>query len=186
MAMTPSEPARRVWLRQILRDQAMISGTEMQLASGRTSMLYFNVKRPLFNPEFASLVAEEILDRLKDLKPDSVGGMALGAIPIVAAVCAKSFPHRPVRGFFVRREVKEHGTQSMIEGCFQSGDRVVLLEDVTTSGGSALQAAKTLRRANGEAQAVVTIIDRLEGAKENLAAEGIELIALFTKDDFRS
>jgi orotate phosphoribosyltransferase len=158
----------------------------MTLVSGRVSDIYFNVKRPLFDPEAASLIAEEIVELLRNEKIDAVGGMAMGAVPIVAAVCAKSFPSNPLPGFFVRKEVKEHGTQSLIEGRFDSGARIVLLEDVTTTGGSTLHAATTVREAGGHVEKAVTIIDRLEGARENLAAEGIELIALFTSDDFRA
>jgi orotate phosphoribosyltransferase len=109
----------------------------------------------------------------------------MGAVPITAAVCAKSFPSCPLRGFFVRKEVKEHGTQSLIEGQFDKGARVVILEDVTTTGGSTLHAATTIREAGGQVTKAITVIDRLEGARENLAAEGIALIALFTSDDFR-
>ncbi len=178
--------SRRQRLRQILHDQAVIRGRAVTLASGRVSDIYFNVKRPLFDPEAASLIAEEIIESLRNETVDAVGGLAMGAVPIVAAVCAKSFPSAPVRGFFVRKDVKEYGTQSLIEGQFDSGARVVLLEDVTTTGSSTLHAATTVRRAGGLVAKAITVIDRLEGARENLAAEGIELIALFTSDDFRS
>jgi orotate phosphoribosyltransferase len=176
----------RLRLRRILHDQAVIRGRAMTLASGRVSDIYFNVKRPLFDPEAASLIAEEIIALLRNETVDAVGGMAMGAVPIVAAVCAKSFPSHPLRGFFVRKDVKEYGTQSLIEGHFDSGAHVVLLEDVTTTGGSTLHAATSVRQAGGHVAKAITVIDRLEGAKENLAAEGIDLVALFTSDDFRS
>jgi orotate phosphoribosyltransferase len=182
----PDGAGRRQRLRQILVDQAVIRGRVMTLASGRVSDIYFNVKRPLFDPEAASLIADEIIELLRGETIDAVGGMAMGAVPIVAAVCARSFPARPLRGFFVRKDVKEYGTQSLIEGRFDSGGHVVLLEDVTTTGGSTLQAATTVRQAGGHVAKAITVVDRLEGARENLAAEGIELIALFTSDDFRS
>jgi orotate phosphoribosyltransferase len=181
----PNSSARRHRLRQILQDQALIRGRQMTLVSGRISDIYFNVKRPLFDPEAASLIAEEIIDLLRNERIDAVGGLAMGAVPIIAAVCAKSFPSCPLRGFFVRKEVKEHGTQSLIEGQFDKGARVVILEDVTTTGGSTLHAATTIREAGGQVTKAITVIDRLEGARENLAAEGIALIALFTSDDFR-
>ena len=177
---------RRQRLRQILGDQAVIRGRQMTLASGRVSDIYFNVKRPLFDPEAASLIAEEIVDLLRNEAVDAVGGMAMGAVPIVAAVCAKSFPSNPLPGFFVRKDVKAYGTQSLIEGRFDSGACVVLLEDVTTTGGSTLHAAAAVRGAGGHVAKAITVIDRLEGARENLAAEGIELVALFTSDDFRT
>jgi orotate phosphoribosyltransferase len=175
---------RRRRLRDLLAEQALITGAEIRLASGRTSSLYFNVKRPLFAPEAAAAIADLMLDRLATLPVDRVGGMALGAVPIVAAVCARSWPDRPIEGFFVRKEMKEHGTGSRIEGLFAAGDRAVLLEDVTTSGGSTLQAARTVREAGGIVEHAITVIDRQEGATEALAAEGITLHALFRRDDF--
>lgn len=171
-------------LRLLLAAEALITGREMTLASGRTSTLYFNVKKPLFDPECAALIADEMLERLRGETFDCVGGMALGAVPIVAAVCARSFPNRPIRGFFVRKEVKEHGTQNVIEGYFEAGARVVLLEDVTTTGAATLRAAEAVRAAGGHVDRAITIIDRLEGARGNLAAHGIDLAALFTRDDF--
>lgn len=176
--------ARRERLRRLLAAEALITGREMTLASGRTSTLYFNVKKPLFDAECAALIADELLDRLRGETFDYVGGMALGAVPIVAAVCARSFPDRPIRGFFVRKEVKEHGTQNVIEGYFQPGARVVLFEDVTTTGSATLRAAEAVRAAGGHVDRAITIIDRLEGARENLAAQVIDLAALFTRDDF--
>lgn len=158
----------------------------MTLSSGRVSDIYFNVKRPLFDPEAASLIAEEIIELLRNETVDAVGGMAMGAVPIVAAVCAKSFPANPLPGFFVRKDAKGYGTQSLIEGRFDNGGQIVLLEDVTTTGASTLQAAATVREAGGQVTKAITVVDRLEGARENLAAEGIALIALFTSDDFRS
>lgn len=171
-------------LRQLLIAEALITGREMTLASGRTSTLYFNVKKPLFDPECAALIADEMLERLRGDTFDYVGGMALGAVPIVAAVCARSFPDRPIRGFFVRKEVKEHGTQNVIEGYFKPGAKVVLFEDVTTTGSATLRAAEAVRAAGGHVDRAITIIDRQEGARETLAAHGIDLAALFTRDDF--
>lgn len=177
---------RRQRLHAALDDQAVIRGRQVKLASGRFSDIYFNVKRPLFDPEAASLIADEIIDRLRNEPVDLVGGMALGAVPIVAAVCARSFPRWPMRGFFVRAEVKEHGTQQRIEGYFAPGATTVLLEDVTTTGGSTLAAARAVRDGGAHVAKAITVIDRLEGAREALSAEGIELVALFTRDDFRS
>lgn len=182
----PSEHANdgRHRLLRILSEQAVITGDGIRLASGRTSAIYFNVKRPMFDPEGSSLIADEMLARLARLEVDAVGGMAMGAVPIVAAVCAKSFPGHPLPGFFVRKDVKDYGTQRRIEGCFESGMRTVLLEDVTTTGGSTLQAAAAVREAGGTVATAITVVDRLEGAREAMAADGIELLSLFTRDDF--
>lgn len=184
MSDTRDPASRRARLRDLLAEQAVLRGDAIRLASGRTSTIYFNVKRPLFDPEASALIADAILERLDGIELDAVGGMAMGAVPIVAAVCARSFPRRPLPGFFVRKEVKEHGTKSRIEGRFEEGQRVVLLEDVTTTGGSTLQAAETVREAGGIVEHAIVIIDRLEGAGAALAAHGIHLDALFTRDDF--
>lgn len=171
-------------LLELLRDQAMIRGEAIRLASGRTSAIYFNVKRPMFDPEAIALIADAILVRLADDPPAQIGGMAMGAVPIIAAVCAKSWPGQPVPGFFVRKEVKEHGTQSQIEGRFTAGVRTLLLEDVTTTGSSTLAAAATVREAGGLVDRVITVIDREEGATEAMAAAGLALTSLYRRSDF--
>ncbi|MGZ8995724.1 MAG: orotate phosphoribosyltransferase, partial [Rhodospirillales bacterium] len=110
----------------------------------------------------------------------------MGAVPIVGAVACRSFPSHPVRGFFVRKTVKAHGTQKRIEGCFEPNATTLLLEDVTTTGGSVLEALAAVREAGGDAKVVLTVVDREEGARDALAEAGVELIALYTKSDFRT
>lgn len=169
-----------------LRRLAMVSGQEMRLASGRTSNIYFDMKLAMFDPETMSLIAAAILYVARSRGAAQVGGLEMGAVPIVGAVAAVSFPAHPVRGFFVRKTVKAHGTQKRIEGCFEPSSPTLLLEDVTTTGGSVLEALRVVREAGGDATAVLTVVDREEGAREALAAEGVELLALYTKSDFRS
>ncbi len=174
-------------LHDLLSDQALIRGDAIRLASGRTSTVYFNVKRPMFDPEALALIAEAIWQRLIRYSvkpPELIGGMAMGAVPIVAAVCARSWPERPLPGFFVRKEVKEHGTESRIDGQFRPGSEAVLLEDVTTTGGSTLTAARAVREAGGLVSRVITIIDREEGATSAMAAEGLALEALYRRSEF--
>jgi orotate phosphoribosyltransferase len=171
-------------LREIISQVAILQGQEMTLASGKTASLYFDMRMATLHPESANLIAEEILDILRDEPVDCVGGLVVGAVPIIAAVSMKSHPHRNIPGFFIRKEAKGHGTQKLIDGNFKAGDRAVLLEDVTTSGGSVLQAVKTVRDGGGHVSTVITVVDRLEGAEENLARDGVTLIPLFTKDDF--
>jgi orotate phosphoribosyltransferase len=176
---------RRARLLDRLRTLAMVSGREMRLASGRTSDIYFDMKVAMFDPETMSLIADAILDVVKARGVAQVGGLEMGAVPIVSAVVCKSFGRYPVRGFFVRKSVKAHGTQKRIEGCFESDAAMILLEDVTTTGGSVLEAVKEVRTAGGKVTNVITVVDREEGAREALAAAGVELIALYTRSDFR-
>lgn len=169
-----------------LRKLAMVSGREMRLASGRTSDIYFDMKMAMFDPEAINLIAESILREVKARHARQVGGLEMGAVPVVSAVVCKSFPSYPVRGFFVRKMVKEHGTQKRIEGCFDPGEATILLDDVTTTGGSVLKAVEAVRGEGARVQHVVTVVDREEGARDALAAAGVELIALYTKSDFRA
>jgi orotate phosphoribosyltransferase len=171
-------------LREIISNRSVIRGREMKLASGKMASIYFDMRLSTLDPEAANLIADEILHILRDEPVDCIGGLVVGAVPIVAAVSMKSHSGRNFPGFFIRKEAKGHGTQKMIDGNFKAGDRAVLLEDVTTSGGSVLQAVKAVRDGGGDVSKVITVVDRLEGAEENLAREGVELIPLFTKDDF--
>ena len=177
---------RRLRLLDRLRDLAMISGKPMKLASGRTSDFYFDMKMPMFDPETINLIALEILDLLAEEGAEYVGGLEMGAVPLVGAVVCRSWPERPVKGFFVRKSVKEHGTQKKIEGHFDPTGKIVLLDDVTTSGGSVLDAVRAVRERGGAVTTALTIVDRDEGAAQNLAQEGLRLRALFTRADFRA
>jgi orotate phosphoribosyltransferase len=182
MAQTDEDARER--LRQRLKALAMISGKEMRLASGRTSDIYFDMKIPMLEPEAISLIADAIVAVLAEQRAQYVGGLELGAVPLVSAVVCKSYPAHPVKGFLVRKTVKQHGTQKKIEGNFDPHAKIVLLDDVTTTGGSVIEALAAVRGRGGTVQTVVTIVDREEGASENLAREGVSLRALFRKRDF--
>lgn len=171
-------------LRQIIAAKSLLSGGDFQLASGRSSPVFFDMKPAMLDPEGANLIAAGVLDLLRDDGITHIGGLVMGAVPLIGAVCVRSFADRPLAGFFVRKEPKARGTRRMIEGNLAPGATVALLEDVTTTGGSVLQAVAAVRAADCRVAKVVTIVDRLEGAKENLAAEGLALAALFTRDDF--
>jgi orotate phosphoribosyltransferase len=156
------------------------------LASGRESNFYFDMKPTMFHPEGAALLARLILDRLSKTGVDLVGGLEMGAVPLVATVSAFSFDAgRPIPGFFVRKAVKDHGTKKRIDGVESvAGKKVVILEDVTTTGGSAIQAVEEVRDAGAEVVLVLSIVDRLEGAGEAFAAAKVPFASLFTRDDF--
>jgi len=99
-------------------------------------------------------------------------------------LCARSWPEKPLKGFFVRKETKGHGTDQRIDGLLDKGDRVVLFEDVTTTGASAMQAAAAARAQGCTIVKVVSVVDRLEGAAENFRNAGIAFDSLFTWRDF--
>ena len=159
---------------------------KITLASGRESNFYFDMKPTMFHPEGASLLARMILARLSRLDVDLVGGLEMGAVPLIASVSA--FSHeagRPIPGFFVRKAVKDHGTKKRIDGIDSvAGKKVAILEDVTTTGGSAIQAVEEVRAAGAEVVLVLSIVDRLEGAAESFAAAKVPFESLFTRDDF--
>ena len=171
-------------LREVIAERSLLTGGAFTLASGRQSSLFFDMKRTMLDPEGANLIAEAVLRRLEGMDVDAVGGLVMGAVPIVAVACAKSFPARPLQGFFVRKEAKDHGTARRIDGNLAAGARVIILEDVTTTGASALLAVEAVRGAGAEIACVLTVVDRMEGAAATFAAAGVRFEALLTRDDF--
>lgn len=185
------DPAARARLIEIVKARSYQVGPEMKLASGRISTHYFNMKPTMLDPEGAHLIATLILEQLQSdgVKADLVGGLELGAVPIATAVSAVSHGAGcPIRAFFVRKQAKDHGTKSLVEGLGRGetldGKRVVIVEDVTTTGGSSIKAAEAVRAEGGEVVRVVTIVDRQEGAAEAFAAAGLALHPILTMSDF--
>lgn len=182
--------ARRARLIELIKLRSFQEGPEFKLASGKTSTFYFNMKPTMLDSEGAYLVASLILDQLERTDADLIGGLEMGAVPIASSVAAVAFTEgRKLSAFFVRKQAKEHGTQSLVEGLAKgesmAGKKVVVVEDVTTTGGSALKAAEALKAAGAEIVRVITIVDRLDGAAETFAAAGIEFAPLLTLADFR-
>ena len=180
--MTLAEKRER--LRQIVREKSFSAGGGFRLASGAGSSFYFDLKKTVFDPEGATLVADILFEAIRDDAVEQVGGLEIGAVPIATVVAMRSWPERPLRAFFVRKEPKGHGTNNLIDGQYHDGDKTILFEDVTTTGGSVMKAVNAVRERGGIVTKIVTIVDRLEGARANLAKEGVELVAIFTKDDF--
>lgn len=171
-------------LKEIILEKSYKTG-HFILASGATSTFMFDLKPTLLDPEGANLAADLILEKLpKDVV--AFGGLELGACPIVSAVCVKSYlAGRPLKTFYVRKEKKERGTKQRIEGCeLQPGDKVVMVDDVTTKGGSVLQAVQAAQEAGAVVPLVLSVLDREEGARENLGKQGIALDSIFTKGEF--
>ena len=132
----------------------------------------------------ANLIAAGMLELMADDYPDAVGGMAIGADPITGAIITRAGQtDRPLRGFIVRKEAKQHGKGQAVEGPVQPGDRVVIVEDVVTTGGSALRAIDHARDYGLEVIGALAIIDRLAGGAEAFAAKGVPLRSLLTIAD---
>lgn len=183
-ASKPSESAREK-LRKIIAERSFSQGKETKLASGKTSTFYFDMKATMLDAVGIDLLAELVLEEIKDMPARYVGGLVMGAVPVAVATVMKSVgSERPLQGFWIRKEVKDHGTQRRADGYLPDGSDVVIVEDVTTSGGSVLQAINEVRARGCRINAVITIVDRNEGAKERLAQDGIKLISLFDTSDF--
>ena len=179
---TGADPRGR--LRELIRELSLTRG-QFKLASGRESNYFFDLKPTMLHPEGINLLADAILEKIEGLEADYIGGLAMGAVPIVAAVVMKSqSTDRSLRGFWVRKEMKDHGIVKAVDGHLAERARVVIVDDVTTTGGSVMKAVEEAKKKHCDIKAVITVVDRLEGAKENLAKQGIELIALFTTEDF--
>lgn len=172
-------------LAEIIRRNSLSEGKELVLASGRTSTFYFDMKATTFDPEGSNLIADLILEKISSDNVDYIGGLEMGAVPIIVGVSLKSYlSGRPIRGFFVRKEAKQHGTRQLIERELTSGSQVLMVDDVTTTGGSVMKAVNAVRNVGCVVTKVITVVDREEGASKNLASEGIELVPLLTASDF--
>jgi orotate phosphoribosyltransferase len=175
---------KRERLLAIIRSRSLLQDREFRLTSGRSSNFFIDLKKTMFDPEGVSLLADLLFARIKDEDVEYIGGMETGGIPIVAALSMRSWPEKPIKGFFVRKEVKGHGTDQRIDGLLEPASKVILFEDVTTTGGSALHAVAQVRQRGCTVRKVISVVDRLEGAEENFQAAGIKFEPLFTRRDF--
>ncbi len=174
--------AARDRVRELFLARAVSFG-EFTLASGKTSTYYINSKKVLFHAEAITLIGELLADATADLEFEAVGGLEVGAIPMAAAALT-AYHRRGLHreGFFVRKQAKTHGSQERVEGVVKSGDRVVVIDDVLTTGGSVVQAIEAVEALGAKVVRVVCICDRLQGAREALAA--YDYRPLFTVHDF--
>src|SRR5271163_5204119 len=175
---------KREKLLAIISRASLLQGREFRLTSGRSSNFFIDLKKTMFDPEGASLLADLLFDKIEAEDVDCIGGMEAGAIPIVATLCMRSWPAKPIKGFFIRKEAKGHGTDQRIDGLLERGSRVILFEDVTTTGGSVMQAAAAVRQRDCTIVKIIAIVDRLEGADQNFKNAGISFESLFTWRDF--
>ncbi|MDR3319703.1 MAG: orotate phosphoribosyltransferase [Desulfovibrio sp.] len=154
------------------------------LASGRKSDYYFDCRVTALHAEGSRLIGLLFNDTLKNLNIRGVGGMTMGADPLISAVTVTSVDFgRPLHGLLVRKEVKGHGTGQYVEGLgnFSAGDSVAMLDDVVTTGNSLLKACERIRTTGLNIAAVCAILDREEGGHEKLEEAGYDLLALFTR-----
>jgi orotate phosphoribosyltransferase len=154
---------------------------QFTLASGRQSTLYIDARLTAMSPDGLALIGplgHAELER-SGWTVDAIGGLTLGADPVSYAISyASAFSSRPLRAFTVRKEAKAHGTGKLIEGPFRAGDRVAVIEDVITTGASALRAVAAVRSAGGVVAGVLALVDREEGGRDELEAAGLEVRAL--------
>jgi orotate phosphoribosyltransferase len=159
---------------------------EFTLASGQSSTLYIDARLTTMSPEGLTIIGSLGLHALHDARwnVEAVGGLTLGADPIAYAIAyASATSQRPIRAFTVRKETKTHGMGRLIEGPFQPGDRVAVIEDVITTGASAIRAARVVKDAGGEIAGVLALVDREMGGREALETEGLRVIVLTRASD---
>lgn len=176
---------RRVKLHDFINQNSLRFG-DFTLASGRNSHYLFQLSLTTMSGEALSTICNSILDVMQRLPVRAIGGLEIGAVPIAAAVSLAGYEKGyPVEAFFVRKKRKEHGALQLIEGRVTKGADVLVVDDVTTGGGSVIQAIKGLREElDCKVRYALSIVDREQGATEALAKEGVTLLSFFKGSDF--
>jgi len=155
-----------------------------KLVSGRMSNYYFNCKAVTLHPEGMYLIGNIIFDMIQGAQVKGIGGLTLGADPIADAVAYTSYlKKKPLEAFVVRKTAKSHGTMQWIEGNIKEGDRVVIVDDVITTGKSTIEAINRAREAGLHIVKVIALVDRQEGGKENIEALGYKVGAVVTREE---
>jgi orotate phosphoribosyltransferase len=181
----------RIDLLQLLRGKSVFRG-EFTLSSGATSSYYIDCRMTTTDPRGAWLVGVVLHDLIRHEEKrrgcvlDAIGGLTMGADPVAFAVGMISVhaqDSRPLRMFVVRKAAKSHGQTKLIEGNFHTGDRVVVVDDVITRGDSILKAVEAVRAEGGTVAFVAVLVDRQEGGCERLKLAGVDVLAVFTRDD---
>lgn len=171
-------------LLSLFHERALKFG-DFTLASGKKSSYYLDGKQITLHSEGLRQVSEGLLDLLADVEFEAIGGMSIGADPIVGGVLTAAAERgRAMDGFLIRKEAKGHGTNRYVEGPVKSGARVVIIDDVVTTGGSSLQAADRIIEFGCQVVTVVGVIDRMEGGAANFAARNMPFRSLLTIQDF--
>ncbi len=163
-------------LSKALEDCGALQFGDFTLASGAKSNYYIDIKKASTNPQVLYLISQVMAEKMQDenLRPNRIAGVVLGSVPLAAALSmAVGIPY-----VMVRKEKKDHGTGKLIEGDLNTGDKVLVIEDVITTAGSSVKAIETLREAGADVIGVLSVIDREGGGRENLKSIGVELWAL--------
>lgn len=172
-------------LRELLQTKAL-EVRDVVLSSGKMSKYYIDCKRVTLTPEGAYLTAKIMLEMVRP-EISAVGGLTLGADPIVSSIAVLShIQERNLSALIVRKEPKKHGTMSFVEGpALEKGSKIAVVEDVVTTGTSIIKAIKRVEAAGYKPVQVIAILDRQEGGREALKAEGFDLESIFTRDDLK-
>jgi orotate phosphoribosyltransferase len=178
-------------LLKLLREKSVFFGS-FKLSSGATSNYYVDCKLTTLNPEGALLVGQVLYEMIDEkasslgIKIDAVGGLTMGADPVALAIGMASVKHNP-HGYYeifsVRKTAKTHGQNKLIEGNFQRGNHVVVIDDVVTRGDSTLQAIQAVEQAGGSVEFVAVLVDRQEGGREKIEGKGYTVVSAFSKND---
>jgi orotate phosphoribosyltransferase len=184
VASTPELEADRQALIGLITDEAVFHG-DFTLSSGKQATYYVDMRRLTLDHRAAPAIGRLMLDLIRDVDDIvAVGGLTLGADPIANAIMHESVStDRPLDAFVVRKEPKDHGRGRQIEGADVTGRRVVVVEDTSTTGQSALKAVEALRREGAEPVAVAVIVDRRTGAQAAVEAAGLQWLAAIDLDD---
>lgn len=167
-------------LLNLLKTQAAFKFGDFTLSSGKKSDFYVDCRKVTLHPQGAKLIGKLVLEKIQGLNVNAVGGLTMGADPIIGAVITLG----DLPGFIVRKKAKEHGTRQRIEGILQPGWRVLIVEDVATTGGSALEAIQAAEEAGAKVVKVISVVDREEGARA--ALQDYSFDPIFKKSDLLS
>jgi orotate phosphoribosyltransferase len=172
-------PSKDYLIELLKKNEVFLEG-DFTLSSGKKSNYYINMKKAITEPEILSTISKLISDKIKDDDIDKVAGPALGAVPIATAVSLES--KLPL--LMIRKEKKGYGTSKLIEGELNQDDNVIVVEDVSTTGGSLLKAIKAIQDNGGNVVRAFVVVDRQEGAIDEFANHGIKLEPLISVDEF--
>ncbi|HUR55758.1 MAG TPA: orotate phosphoribosyltransferase [Gemmataceae bacterium] len=168
----------------LFKSRSFKTGT-FTLASGATSNYYIDGRMTAVHSAGAFLIGRVLFEHTRDLKIDAIGGLAVGAVPLTTAVVMHYHTNgRAIEGFWVRDKAKEHGAKKLVEGGVKPGDRVLVLDDVITTGGSSVKAVEAVREMGCEVVRVLALVDRLQGAEATFRAAGIDYRSVYTIRDF--
>lgn len=170
---------------RLLAEQSAKQG-QFTLASGKQSTFYIDARLTTMSPEGLSTIGPLGLAKIRKTgwNVDAIGGLTLGADPISYAISyASAASDHPLRAFTVRKEVKAHGTGKLIEGPLRSGDRVIVIEDVITTGDSALRAIEAVRNAKASVSGLMALVDREEGGRQAIEKAGVAVVSLVTASE---